>query len=364
MEFLKINCDTAKYGVYLGRGTRRRLNEILKNEYLERKILIVTDNNVSKIYLEEIINILKEHELKYAIIPAGEKSKSLGTMKYIYEKLLENDYGRKSLILSLGGGVVSDLSGFVSATYMRGIPYIQIPTTIISQVDSSIGGKVAINFNEYKNISGVYYHPKSVIIDVDFLETLSDREYYSGIAEIIKHSLIEDYDFFKEILENKNLLVSRNMRYIEEIILRALNIKKTIVEMDEQDYGIRRVLNFGHTIGHGLEAIGGFERYTHGEAVALGMIYEALLSFEMGLIKEKYCREILDGLLWIIIPEKYDKNQIGTFYRALEKDKKKLGDNMMFILPTEPGRVGIFKNIDRSKITKLLELGHPFLDEY
>ncbi|MCT4660232.1 MAG: 3-dehydroquinate synthase [Tissierellales bacterium] len=362
MEYLKVNCDSGKYDVYVGHGNRRQLNEILENEYLERRILIVTDNEIAKIYLDEVIEILKEHEVNYAIIPAGEKSKSIETMKYIYEKLLENDYGRKSLILSLGGGVVADIAGFVSSTYMRGIPYIQVPTTIISQVDSSIGGKVSINFNEYKNISGAYYHPKSVIIDIEFLKTLSDREYYSGISEIIKHSLIEDYEFFRELVDNKELIIGRDLKYMEKILIKSLNIKKTIVEMDERDYGIRRILNFGHSIGHGLESIGLFEKYTHGESIALGIIYETLLSFEMGLIKEAYCKEILDSLLWIVKPERYKDEDIALFYRVLEKDKNKLGKDMMFILPTERGRVGIFKNIERAKITKLLKNGHPFLD--
>lgn len=357
MDYLKVNCDSEQYKIFIGYGILRQINELLEDVYSDSRIFIVMDQNVSKLYLNEILEILSGREVDYAIVGNGESSKSIDSMKYIYGKLLENNYGRDTLILSVGGGSVGDLAGFVSATYMRGIPYIQIPTTIVSQVNSCIGGKVGINFKEYKNISGAYYHPKSVILDLDFIKTLNYREYLSGLSEIIKYGIIEDYSFLKDLKENIQKLKNKDKKYLYEIIEKSLKIKRMIVEIDEKDYGIRRILNFGNTIGDSISSISPTKEYTYGERTALGMIYETILSYKMGLISEEYCKEIISIFSFIIKPIKYELDEIELFYEDLEKDKKQIGENILFILPTEEGRVGIFKNVEKQLITNILKNG-------
>ncbi|QIB26725.1 3-dehydroquinate synthase [Caloranaerobacter azorensis] len=271
--------------------------------------------------------------------------------------MLEAGCNRKTTLISLGGGVVGDLTGFVAATFMRGINFVQIPTTLLSQVDSSIGGKVGVNFKNYKNIIGSFYQPKGVIIDTETLKTLDEREIINGLGEVFKYGLIMDYDFFLWLNDNLNSILKLENNYIMNIVKKSLNIKKIIVQKDEKESNIRKVLNFGHTIGHGIETLDDFNTFKHGEAVVLGMMLESLISTEMGLIDRKYYIEIIDSLSRLVSPVKFSAFEQKQIMNAIKHDKKNEKGKIVLVLPIGKGRVNIYNNVDEKLIEKSLKDG-------
>lgn len=294
---INMNLGINSYDIVVERGSLSKAGELLK---LDRKVLVVTDSGVPTQYAQKIASQCADPVV--VTIPQGEESKCFDTYRDLLRKLLENSFTRSDCVVAVGGGVVGDLSGFVAASYMRGIDFYNIPTTVLSQIDSSIGGKVAIDFEGIKNIVGAFYQPKKVIIDPDVLATLPDRQISNGLAEAIKMSLTSDKELF-EIFENDD--ISEN---IDTIIVKSLNIKKNVVEQDEKESGIRKILNFGHTIGHGIESGEDLHRLYHGECVALGMIpmcseevrerlipvlKKAGLPTEMEFDREKVCAAML-----------------------------------------------------------------------
>ena len=280
-----------------------QIPEFLKNKYKSEKILIVSDSNVTPLYAETLYHTLKKSSFNTYLfsIPAGERYKNLNTKTDIENYMFENNFTRDSLIIALGGGVVGDISGFVAATFNRGIPYIQIPTTIVAQVDSSIGGKTAIDVPHGKNLIGAFYQPTMVIIDPEVLKTLPENEYISGMAEVIKHAIIYDVNLFKILKENLTHIKQRNLPILSEIIARNCEIKKSVVEQDEKEMNLRKILNFGHTIGHAIEKLLNYQSL-HGECVALGMIAESQISSKMGYLPEKDYIEIKDLIHKINLP--------------------------------------------------------------
>ena len=257
---LHLNLPTGGYPIYIERGALDRVGELLS---LDRRVLVVTDSGVPCDYARRVAAQCREAHI--VTVPKGEESKSLATLELLLDAMLQNGFGRTDCVLAVGGGVVGDLSGFAASTFMRGIDFYNIPTTVLSQVDSSIGGKVAVNFGGVKNVVGAFYQPKAVIIDPDVLSTLPKRQIANGLAEAVKMSLTSDRELF-EIFERGEALEN-----IDTVIERSLRIKKAVVEEDEKESGVRRILNFGHTLGHGIEAES-FEKLYHGECVALGMI--------------------------------------------------------------------------------------------
>lgn len=256
-----MNLGKDSYDIIIKRGALKKVQEYFN---LERKVLVVTDSGVPCDYAKEVCGKCKKGIL--VTIPEGEESKNFENYKLLLETLCENNFTRTDCIVAVGGGVVGDLSGFAASTYMRGIDFYNIPTTLLSQVDSSIGGKVAVNFGEIKNIVGAFYQPKAVVIDPDVLSTLPKRQLLSGFAESVKMAATYDSEFFCKMEDG-------GLYDIEDIIVRSLLIKKHFVENDEKENGIRAVLNFGHTVGHAIESAGGFSALYHGECVALGMLY-------------------------------------------------------------------------------------------
>lgn len=258
---INMNLGKNSYDIVVERGSLNRVGELLR---LDRKVLVVTDSGVPAEYAKTVAS--KCAEPVVVTIPQGEESKCFDIYRELLKELLENSFTRSDCVVAVGGGVVGDLSGFVAASYMRGIDFYNIPTTVLSQIDSSIGGKVAIDFEGIKNIVGAFYQPKKVVIDPDVLSTLPQRQISNGLAEAIKMSLTSDSELF-EIFESKNI-----MENIDTIIVKSLNIKKNVVEQDEKETGLRKILNFGHTIGHGIESEEQLHGLYHGECVALGMI--------------------------------------------------------------------------------------------
>lgn len=257
---LNLDLPTGGYPIYMERGIIERAGEILS---LNRKVLIVTDSGVPADYATRVAAQCKEAHI--ATVPEGEGSKSLSTLEVLLSVMLQNNFARTDCVIAVGGGVVGDLAGFAASTFMRGIDFYNVPTTVLSQVDSSIGGKVAVNFGGVKNVVGAFYQPKAVLIDPDVLSTLPKRQIANGLAEAVKMAMTSDSELF-EIFERGEAL-----QRIDAVIERSLRIKKSVVEQDEKESGLRRILNFGHTLGHGIEAASEGKLY-HGECVALGMI--------------------------------------------------------------------------------------------
>ena len=313
---IHINLDENSYDIIVERGILEKADMHLN---LNRRVLIVTDSGVPAQYAEKLSSLCKESVV--CTIPMGEGSKSLDTFGTLLQTMLKNGFSRKDCVVAVGGGVVGDISGFAASAYMRGIDFYNIPTTLLSQIDSSIGGKTAINFGGVKNIVGAFYQPKRVLIDPNLLKTLPQRQISNGLAEAIKMALTCDKELF-DIFENNDTESS-----IDEIIIRSLKIKKSVVEQDEKEAGLRKILNFGHTIGHGIESSEGMNQLYHGECVALGIIPMCDISIRPRVIDVmKKCG------LYREIPYDWDKITKAAFH-----DKKADGDTVTITTVKEIG---------------------------
>lgn len=296
--------------------------------------VIVTDDNVSRLYGEMLLARLKKASLKsdLVVFPSGEGSKNSQTVNDLAGKLLDLGVDRKSTLIALGGGVVGDLTGYIASVYMRGIAWIQFPTTLLAQVDSSIGGKTAINLPQGKNLLGTFHQPECVFIDIKCLNTLPDKEYQNGLAEIVKYGVIDSGTLFQKMEDGTDLLLSRDRSFLERIIPISCGIKKKIVEMDEKEKDQRRILNFGHTLGHAIEQVSGY-KISHGNAIAMGMIAIARLSKKMHGLPDVDLERIerLISALGLAYPI---PNELATadILAALQRDKKKDGGTIHFVM--------------------------------
>lgn len=331
---LHINLGEHGYDIVLERDA---LNHVGKYISLQRKVLIITDDGVPKEYTDAVVKQCQEGFIY--TVASGEDSKSMEVFKRILEKMLELNFSRNDCVIALGGGVVGDLSGFVAASYMRGIDFINLPTTTLSQIDSSIGGKVAINLDEVKNIVGAFYQPKLVVIDPNTLTTLDERQYINGLVEAMKAGLIYDESLFK-LFEDGDIY-----KDIETIIYKALCVKKDVVEQDEKEMGLRKILNFGHTIGHAIESYYHLDTYLHGECVAMGMLYfikdEALKVRVMNLYDK----------LSLVKDVPYDAEKV---FELLCKDKKSDSSTITIVEVEHIGSASLEK-VEKMKLKALLK---------
>jgi len=303
------------------------------------KALIISDNNVSKLYLETVVNTLKDSftECVTLIIEPGEASKNLSNVKKCYDCLKENDFHRSDMIIALGGGVVGDLSGFVAATYMRGIKFVQMPTSLLAMADSSIGGKCAVDLDGYKNTIGSIFMPSLVYENVNFLNTLPDREFACGMAEILKAGLIKNGPFYEWLINNFELIESKDLDSIVYMLGEADEVKRRVVENDPFEHDERMHLNFGHTIGHAIEKSSSFG-YNHGESVALGMIAAAYISWKRNYLSMEEYYEIRDMFVPFELPISTDPFDIEPIFDAIKLDKKKINGKLNFILLKKIGK--------------------------
>lgn len=320
-------------------------------ESLEKKIFDYTNANKVLIVISEKVNKLYGQKLKFKnsvkfILKDGEKQKNFKNYQRILNFALENKLERKDAIIAIGGGVVGDIAGFIAATYLRGIDFIQIPTTLLACVDSSVGGKVAINTNYGKNLVGAFYQPKAVFCNLNFLDTLDERQFKTGLAEIIKYALIEksclanvDYNLSDFLDKNSDKVLSRNNDTIAKIIEISLNLKTSVVSKDEKEQNLRKILNFGHTYGHAIEKITNYKKYTHGEAVAIGMIFAINLAFKKGLITEDYKNEALKLIDKYNLVKFMPKYSPKTLTAIMQSDKKVENCKIKFILPIQKATV-------------------------
>lgn len=340
--------------IKIGENILKELDYYLKGKEIN-KLYIITDENVNRLYMDYLKEQVKDYDLITYILKPGEESKSIDTILSIYDDLIKNNIDRNTIIISFGGGVVGDIAGFVAATYKRGLKYIQIPTTLLAQVDSSVGGKVGIDYRGFKNIIGSFYFPETTIIHIGFLKTLPLREITCGLGEILKYGLIYDYSLFQYITSYIDNIYSKDLTNLLPIVKKSIAIKEEIVDKDRYDTGMRKILNFGHTIGHSIETYYDFTKYNHGEAVILGMVYESYIAKEMELIKDRYFQEVFSSLRKLIPLIRFSQREIEDLIDIMKNDKKNIDDNIGFVLPIEKGEVDLFYNIDEKLIVKSLK---------
>lgn len=354
MEKIYIDLGINSYYIYIKEGLLNFLSSYIGKA---DKYLIILDENVEKVYGDMVCKNLEANEIYKIVIPYGEESKNLGLVEKVLSRMIEIGITRRSKIIALGGGVVGDIAGFCASIYMRGIPFIQVPTTLLSQVDSSIGGKTGVNMPYGKNMVGSFYQPEVVIIDINTLQTLDKKELISGLGEVIKYGIIWDYDFFNIINKNISNILKLEESIMKIIIKRCCEIKAEIVSKDEKELGIRKILNHGHTIGHGLEVITDYKEYNHGEAVLLGIYYESFIAKNLGYIEEDYFIEIESLIKNLNISLDISKFNMEDLVYAMMKDKKNKEGKISFILPMGKGKVQekSFNKIDL--ISELYKVG-------
>lgn len=321
----------------------------------DKKIAIITDTNVEPLYGDTLLNLITPICSKCIMFSfqAGEASKTLDTLKNIDSFLIEHEIDRKDMIIALGGGVVGDVAGFAAATYLRGVDYIQIPTTLLAQVDSSIGGKTAVDLDGFKNMIGAFYMPKLVYMNISTLETLSERQYFSGFAEVMKHALIKSNKFYEWLLENMYDIQDRNQDVLLEMIVKSCTIKKIVVEKDPLEQNERAILNFGHTIGHAIEKFLNFKLY-HGECVALGCVAAAFISWKREWLTMEEYYEVRDMFVPFNLPISIDNINIDEVLQLTKADKKMESGSIKFILLKAVGKAIIDREVTDENILDAL----------
>jgi 3-dehydroquinate synthase len=335
MQTLTVNLGNRSYPVHVGAGLLERAGELLRQAGVRGKVAVVTNPTVAQLYLDPLHEALANagFEVTPILVPDGEEHKNLKSLVSIYDRLIGERFERQSCVLALGGGVVGDVAGFAAATYLRGVSYVQVPTTLLAQVDSSVGGKTGINHESGKNLIGAFYQPKLVLIDVAVLRTLPHRELAAGLAEVIKYGIIQDPALFELLEQRMEKLLGSDRELLSQVITVSCAIKARVVEADEREEDYRAVLNFGHTIGHALEAVTGYRQLLHGEAVAVGMVKAVALSVQQGFCDKASFNRVVAlvrkaGLPVEIPPGVLPQNLI----QAMEVDKKVAGGKIKFVM--------------------------------
>lgn len=317
----------------------------------DRRVAVIADSHTRELFGDTVCGLL-EGQCKKVILhsfPAGEFSKTLDTVREIYKTLIREEFDRKDLLIALGGGVVGDVTGFAAATYLRGVDFVQIPTTLIAQSDSSIGGKTGVDFDGYKNMVGAFYMPKLVYMNVAVLKELDDRQFYAGFAEVMKHGLIKDAMFYEWLLDNMYEIHERRADVLEEMILRSCTVKKLVVEKDPLERGDRALLNFGHTIGHAIEKSMNFEML-HGECIALGMVAAAYISWKHNWLSMEEYYEVRDMFVPFNLPISIDSIDPEEILRLTRSDKKMEAGQIKFVLLKKVGKAVIDRTVTEAEI--------------
>lgn len=339
------------YDIVFSKGWQELAEELQEMELENRKICIVTDSNVDPLYGQQVLELagkICKKAVKY-VFPAGEENKNLDTVKGVYTFLIEEKFDRKDMLLALGGGVVGDLTGYTAATYLRGIDFIQIPTTLLAQADSSVGGKTGVDFDGYKNMVGAFKMPKLVYMNFEVLKTLEDRQYFAGFAEIMKHGLIKDADFYEWLIENMYEICERDLDVLTEMLMKSCTVKKLVVEKDPTEKGERALLNLGHTIGHAIEKAKNFELF-HGECVALGTVAAAYISWKKEMLSMEEYYEIRDMFVPFYLPISVDGISPEEILRLTKSDKKMESGSIKFVLLKKIGKAVIDTTVTDDEI--------------
>lgn len=358
MKTLNVKCSGSPYRMSIGSGVLNIVPDELVRLGFSGTIVVVTDETVARLFGDQFERALVRGGFcpRLIVVPPGEERKSLETAGELYSRL--NDLGaeRSTPLLAFGGGVIGDLTGFVAATYFRGLPLVHVPTTLLSQVDSSIGGKVAVNHGRLKNSVGSFYQPAAVVADTSFLTHLPEREFRNGLAEVIKSAMIRDREFFRYLESSIERVMAREDDAMEYVVALTAGIKAAVVEQDEKDMGLRNILNFGHTVGHGVETASAFS-LGHGEAVAVGMVAATLIARSMEMVSSTDLERLRDLIqrvgLPVVIPDSVDSNAV---VKAMMHDKKKAMGRLRFILPTGIGEVQMRDDVSAGQVDEALEV--------
>jgi 3-dehydroquinate synthase len=359
VKSIQVRTPAAKYQVIIGAGLLERAGKAVKGMLPSprSRIFVVTSSNVRRHWGEKLEASLREARLPYEVLEMndGEPAKRLETVEELAEKLVEAKADRKSLLIAFGGGVIGDSAGFLAAIFMRGIPVVQLPTTLLAQVDASIGGKTGVNLRSGKNLVGAFHQPRAVLVDPELLQTLDARQYRAGLFESVKCGVIRDGRLFEFMKRNAQKILERDMKAMERIIIASVRVKAEVVSHDEKESGLRRILNFGHTIGHALEAATGYSHFLHGEAVAWGMIAASAIAQEVGLCDKKTAEMIHDSILRYgpLPPVACETDDV---LGRLASDKKTIAGAVHFVLPKAIGKVLIKNNIPESAVRGAVEM--------
>lgn len=355
MEKLFVDLGKNSYEILLT-DSFSSLTKALEDINAPKKLLVVTDSNVQKLYADEVNGLLLQngYDSDVYVLEAGEENKNMDSILGICKACIDHEMDRKSMIVALGGGVVGDMAGFAAAIYMRGIDFVQIPTTLLSQSDSSVGGKTGIDFMNSKNILGAFHQPKLVYINVGTLKTLPKEQFVSGMGEVIKHGIIRNADFFDYLEENSDKIKTLESETLIKMDKINCSVKADVVEQDEKENGLRAILNFGHTIGHAVESAYNF-KMTHGECVGIGMVGASYIAYKRGIIETENLNRIenilrlYDFKIRVKLPE---KEEVFAF---MQKDKKKVGGKLKFVLPVKIGEVTQKTDVTKEEIFDAFE---------
>ena len=352
MKTIEIRSNNQKiYDIVLDKSFDNLKDKLIQIGVSGRKVCIITDSNVAPLYLKEVANLCSNiaSRVVHFVFDAGEANKNLSIVEKIYEKLICEKFDRKDFLIALGGGVTGDMTGYAAATYLRGISFVQLPTTLLAQVDSSIGGKTGVDFRQYKNMVGAFHQPALVYMNLSTLNSLDRRELCAGMSEVIKHGLIKDKNYYEWIKLNISNIMSKDYDTLEEMIYRSCLIKGDVVERDPKEQGERALLNFGHTVGHAVEKLMDFQ-WLHGECVGLGSIVAAAVSLKKGWISIQEFEDIKSTFEAFSLPSKIEELDVHDILEATKSDKKMDAGKVKFILLNEPGNAFIYQELSDEDI--------------
>jgi len=347
METITVELGDRSYGIYIAPGLIEELGQRVRSILPDHRVCVVSDETVFNLYGEQTVRCLQTAGYRVCryVVPAGDQSKSLAVAGRIYDTLYDAQLDRSSALIALGGGVVGDLTGFVAGTWLRGVPFVQVPTTMEADIDASVGGKTAVNHPRGKNLIGVFHQPRMVLMDTDTLNSLSDRDVRAGLAESIKHGMIRDEAFFALHEEHSERILGLDASILENILARNCRIKADVVAADEREAGVRAILNFGHTIGHAIEVVGGYDRYRHGEGVALGMTGAGFIANQMGRFGVGDFERMVALIEKFGLPTRTTQLDPDRMVELMKRDKKVKSGKIRFVLPLGIGRVDVFDDV-------------------
>ncbi len=354
MERLTVELAERSYPIYIGSGLLSK-PELLTPAIRRQHVFVVTNTTLAPLYLDQLLASLEGYQVNQVILPDGEQYKDMATLEQIFSGLLEHRHGRDTTLIALGGGVIGDMTGFAAACYQRGVDFIQIPTTVLSQVDSSVGGKTAVNHPLGKNMIGAFYQPKAVLIDIDCLKTLPARELSAGLAEVIKYGIIYDAEFFQWLEQHMADLMALEPKAMTYAIERCCAIKAEIVAKDETEQDVRALLNLGHTFGHAIEAEMGYGNWLHGEAVAAGMVQAAQTALLRGAVSQSELDRIIALLKQANLPVAGpDSMSLDDYLKHMQRDKKVVSGQLRFVLPIGIGDSEVVGDVTTETLEQVL----------
>ena len=350
---IRVALGERSYDIAIGRGTLAEAGQFVLDRLSARHAVVISDSGARRLHGERVVQALTSSGIRSDLVevPAGEASKSIAQAERLWNELVSLKADRKSVIVAVGGGVIGDLAGFVAATFARGLPFIQVPTTLLAQVDSSVGGKVGVNLPAAKNIVGAFWQPAGVLVDLDTLSTLPDREYRSGLAEVVKYGVILDPEFFAWLETHAAQLNARDAAALEHVVARSCRLKADVVERDERELtGLRAVLNYGHTFCHAIETVSGYGTYLHGEAVAIGMVCASRLAERLGRIGGDVTQRQLALLAKLRLPTAISGLDHDALLAAMHRDKKTEHGRLRFVLPSRLGAVEVVGDVAEADV--------------